>query len=130
MTDQAYRARDMNPLAQAQAEQEILRLNRLLSDITEQYAAAVTEAAEAEVDFDLAEARIQLELMGGPMTIPEKQAECRSRLADEYARVKRAKAVERQLGKRSGIMLGQLSALQSINANVRHAVTHSSGRGG
>jgi hypothetical protein len=128
--------RDLNPLAQAEAEREILRLNRLLSDITEAYAKAARERALAEIDYETARAerwpRVQTHHLGSgeKLLAAEREAQLLLLTKDEYSRLEVAKAEERQLNVRSKNILGQLSALQTINANIRHAVAHPFGRGG
>jgi hypothetical protein len=131
MTD---RYDDINPLAQIEAEREILRLNRLLSEITEAYAGAARERAQAEIAYETTRAAIwptiDTHLAGEKLLAAEREAMLLLQVADEYERVELAKAEEKQLSKRSTNILGQLNALQTISANIRHAVAYPSGRGG
>jgi len=127
--------RDINPMAQVEAEREILRLNRLLSEITEAYAAAARERARAVIDYELARARTWPSIgthttSGEKLLAAEREALLLLDVEAEYKRVELAQAEEKQLNVRSKNILGQLSALQTINANIRHAIANPFGRGG
>lgn len=122
---------DLDPLSQLQVEQDIQDLSRRLTFLTQHVGVAMRDAAQAEVDFKLAEARKWLELVGhGDLRVAEKEATVIEACADQYAAWKIAEAVAKA-DREAGLNLrSQLAALQTIAANQRAAIDYSHGRGG
>jgi hypothetical protein len=113
----------VDPMAQHQAEAEISRLSARLTSATNELVRVAREAAKAEVNFDRARARLWLELKDREGTIPEKEAEVLNKLGPLYEDHKVSKAELRIIVISCENLRAQLSALQSINANVRALVT-------
>lgn len=122
-------ARDLNPMSQAEIESEIRRLSRRLTGITEGLADAYTTKAEATVAYKLKHARKWLAMRGHEGTVPEKDAEALDHCAGEYDLMMLAEASCRTLEESGRNIRQQLSDLQTLAANVRSAVSHSTGEG-
>lgn len=120
--------RDLDPMALAEVEAEIRRLNRLLLEHTEAFGVAATEAGEAEADWEIAEARSYLDNRNQG-TIPEISARVKLACADQLRRKEITKRRERFLMEAGRNVRAQLDALRSINANSRHLASSASGYG-
>jgi hypothetical protein len=114
---------DIDPMAQADTEREILRFVRDLATVTEEIASAAVEAAKADARYDLAHARALLDQVGHEGTVPEKQARALVVCEDRYHETKYKEAVFKALQEKGRNLRAQLDALRSINANVRPLVT-------
>jgi len=121
---------DLDPMAQAEVEQEILRLSQALTTATEWHAQAATNHAQAEVDYKLAEARFWVGNVGLGGTVPEKSAKALLACGDEFSQYKLTEATWRAAQQKCRSLDKQLDALRSLNANVRSVVDYSRGRGG
>jgi hypothetical protein len=121
---------DLNPLAQAQVEREIMKLSGVLTQITEEVAHAATQAATTDVDYKLAYARKQIELRGETGTVALKDAMTLDACASQFEAMKIAEAVYKALQEKGRNVRSQLDALRSINANTRAAITYAHGEGG
>jgi hypothetical protein len=113
----------IDPLAQQQAEAEITRLSERLTDVTNDLIKTARRAAQAKVDYELKHAEVWLELRGFNGTVPEKEATALDRCSDLYQSMEIAKSDLRVLVISAENLRSQLSALQSISANVRALVT-------
>ena len=123
---------DLDPLSQLQVEDEIRRLSRTLTDITEDVAEAATNEARTEVAYKLAHARKLLDLVHRQFkgTVAEKEATCLTECAGEFEAMKIAEAIYKACRESGQNVRAQLGALQTIAANVRQSVAYSQGRGG
>lgn len=124
------RGHDPDPLAQVEVEREIMRLSRVLTEITEDVAEAATEQARTEVAFKVAHARAILAARDESGTVQVKEAMAHDACASEFEAMKMAEAVYKACQESGRNVRSQLDALRSINANVRAAVTWAHGEGG
>lgn len=120
---------DLNPMAQLEVEREIMRLSHQLTQVTEEVAAAATEAATTDVDYKLAYARKMLDLRGETGTVALKDALALDACASQFEAMKIAEAVYKALQEKGRNLRAQLDALRSINANVRSVVSNAHGHG-
>jgi hypothetical protein len=120
---------NLDPMAPAEVESEIRRLSRRLSELTEHMMKQAPVAAQAEVDFKLAHAREWLGLRGDDGTVPEKEATALDACASQFEGMKVAEAVWRAQREAAASIRAQLSALQTIAANVRSHITNAHGEG-
>lgn len=120
----------VNPLAQAEVEEQIMRLSHRLSQITQEVADAAVSQAKAEAAYKRLAARAWLDLRGHKGTVPEKEAEVMERCGQEYEDMKIAEAVSKASYESGRNVRTQLEALRSIAANIRAAVAYPTGRGG
>lgn len=117
---------DLNPMAQAEAESEILRLSRVLTKVTEDVADASTESARAEHAYKVAYARAIYQATG---TVVEKEASATIATEAELLRHKLADAVLKANQESGRNVRAQLDALRSVNSNIRASVAYPTGRG-
>lgn len=115
----------MDPMSQAQVEEDILRLNARLEQVTEDFAVAAREAASADVTYRLAYGKALLTLAGSKMSVPLKEAAALRNSETEFMAAKLADAELKALQETSRNLRSQLDSLRSINANVRAVATHS-----
>jgi hypothetical protein len=133
---------DLDPMAQVQVEEKILILSRQLTQVTEEVADALMEAAQADAAYDLAKAKALL--YGGPQTenaalrgetgrkgtVPEKQAAALIAVENLFIRAKTTEAVAKASLEAGRNLRANLDALRSLNTNIRDRVLHAAGRGG
>jgi len=116
---------DIDPMAQNQAEAEILRLSRQLTEITQDVAEAARNDAKAEVAYKIAYAKRRLHWMvNSEGTVGEKDARTMVEVENEYTEHKIAEAVFKACQESGRNVRAQLDALRSINANLRDVVRH------
>lgn len=115
----------LDPMSQARVEDEIRRLSRQLTAVTEEVAHAGTQAATTDVDYKLAYARKMLELRGETGTVAVKDAMALDACASQYEAMRIAEAVYKALQEKGRNLRSQLDALRTIAANVRSVVSHS-----
>jgi hypothetical protein len=120
---------DLNPLSQLEVEREIMRLSKTLTEITADVAHAATEQARTEVDYKLTHTKAWLMQRNEGGTVPEKEARALHQAAKQFEDMMMAQAVYRACQESGRNVRAQLDALRSVNANVRDAVYHSTGRG-
>lgn len=114
---------DLDPMAQAQAEREILRLVRDLTSITQDVAEGARNEAKTEVAYKLAYAKRRLyHAIHGEGTVPEKDAAALLDCAEEFEAMKMAEAVYKACQESGRNARASLDALRSINANIRPLV--------
>jgi hypothetical protein len=121
---------DVNPLAQAEVEEQIMRLSHRLSEITQEVAAAGVKAAVAETTYKRKQSHTWLELRGHKGTVPEKEAEVMDRCGAEFEAMKVAEAIAKSSYEAGRNVRTQLEALRTIASNIRAAVAYPTGRGG
>lgn len=118
---------DLDPHSQAAVESAISGLRRELSRITTELYAASSRAAEARYQWRVGQARAFLESTG---TVAEREARATLVAEDQLHEKELACAVEDSLKVAAANVRSQLAGLQSLAANTRAAVLHSSGTGG
>lgn len=106
----------MDVLSQAQVEQEIVRLSNLAEKATTALAKRARSAAEADADYKAAHAKAYLEADG---TVAEREAQAALATQVQYRDRKIAEALFMSAQEAGRSYRAQLSALQSINANLR-----------
>lgn len=111
---------DLDPLAQAQAEAEILRLNRELTSVTMDVADASERAARAEHAYKLAYAKAIFRATG---RVADKEAEATINTEAQLLEHKLADAILKANQEKGRNIRAQLDALRSVNANIRPIVT-------
>jgi hypothetical protein len=107
------------PLGPAAVEAEMRRLAEELEKRTSALAGLLETAASADVAFKLAYARAVLEAEG--RTVPEREAQATLAVETELRERKHAEAVADACREAVRSLRDQLSALQSLNRNVRYA---------
>jgi len=121
--------KELDPLAQAEIEREIVERSRTLTDITEDVAHSASEQARTEVAFKLANARKLIELRNESATVAIKDAIALDACAAEFEAMKMAEAVFRACQESGRNVRSQLDALRTLSANVRSVVSTSRGEG-
>ena len=121
---------DLDPLSQLQAEEQISRLSNELTNHVVVFQRAAEEAAKADVAYKRAYAEGMIERRGKGGTLPEKDAEITVAVIAYYEKRALTEAVFKAAKFKGEALVKQLEAVRSINANVRHAVDYSRGRGG
>lgn len=120
---------DLDPMAQAQIEQEIVSRSRTLTEITEDVAHSANEQARTEVAYKLAYARAMIALRSDSGTVAMKEALALDACASEFEAMKMAEAVFKACQESGRNVRAQLDALRTLNANVRSVVSSSRGEG-
>jgi hypothetical protein len=121
---------DLNPLSQLEVEAEIRRLSGRLEFLTQHMASAARQAAQADVDYKLKQARALIDKIGHGGTVGEKEAAVLAECAEEFERWKLEEAVLKADQEAGRNLRAQLDALRTIAANIRPQVAHPSGVGG
>src|SRR5262249_18119800 len=106
------------PVTPHAAETELRRLSHKLEDRTDALAGYLLTAADADVRYKLAHARALLRAEGE--TVAEREAVAILAVEDELRERKRSEAVADACREAVRSLRAQLSAVQSVNANVRH----------
>jgi hypothetical protein len=106
------------PVTPAQAEAELRRLARKLEAQCDALAGLLRAAAEADVQYRLAFAKALLAAKGS--TVAEREAAATLACADELRERKHSEAVSDACRESVRSLRDQLSAVQSVNANIRH----------
>lgn len=106
------------PLTPTQTEAELRRLAHKLEERTDALALLLMEAAEAEVAYRVAYAKALVQAEG---TVPVREALATITAEALLRERKRAEAVGDACREAVRSLRDQLSAVQSVNANVRHA---------
>lgn len=120
---------DLDPLAQAQIEAEIVSRSRTLTEITEDVAESAKQQAATEVAYKLAYARAMIGLRSESGTVALKEAMALDACASEFEQMKMAEAVFKACQESGRNVRAQLDALRTLNANVRSVVSTSRGEG-
>lgn len=120
---------DLDPLAQAQVEREIVQRSQTLTQITEDVAHSASEQARTEVAFKLAHAKAMLALRHETGTVAIKEAAALDACASEFEAMKMAEAVFKACQESGRNVRSQLDALRTLSANVRSVVSSSRGEG-
>jgi hypothetical protein len=120
---------DVDPNSQVEVEEEIRRLSAQLSRVTEEFKEAAMDEGSTEAEYKLAEAKARIALIGHEGTVDEKKAEALVKCEGQFRSWKTAEAVARAYTEAGRNIRGQLDALRSINANVRHSIDYAHGRG-
>jgi hypothetical protein len=106
------------PVTPAQAERELRRLAQKLEERTDALAGFLRDAAAADVSYRLAHARALLRAEGD--TVGEREAHALLAVENELRERKATEAVADAAKESVRSLRDQLSAVQSVNANVRH----------
>lgn len=117
-----YRKRTtpQNTIIQTDLEAELRRLSANLDERNEELAKLAVQAAEAEVAYKVERAKVILKATG---TVSEKDAAAQVATVDLYRQRLVAEALRDACIETCRNLRAQLSALQSINANVRAMVS-------
>lgn len=105
---------------QVDVEAEILRLSARLEEATDEYARLITLAAEAEVNHKKEWAKATLRATGG--TVAEREAEAVLATVDDLMQRKMSEALAGAQKELAHSLRTQLSALQTLAANIRAQV--------
>lgn len=105
---------------QVDVESEILRLSARLETATDEYARLITLAAEAEVNHKREWA--QATLKSGEGTVAQREAEAVLATVDALMQRKISEALARAQAELAHSLRAQLSALQTLAANIRAQV--------
>lgn len=105
---------------QMEVESEILRLSARLEAATDEYARLITLAAEAEVEHKKAHAKATLRSTEG--TVAQRDAEAVLSCVNEIVQRKMTEAVAGAQKELLHSLRAQLSALQTLAANIRAQV--------
>jgi hypothetical protein len=106
------------PVTPAAVEAELRRLAHKLEDRTDALAGLLKTAAEADVEHKLAYAKAILKAEGG--TVAEREAAATLAVEAELRDRKASEAVADACREAVRSLRDQLSAVQSVNANVRY----------
>jgi hypothetical protein len=107
----------MTPVTPVQTEAELRRLARKLEAKTDSLADLLVAAAKEDVNYRISHARALLAADG---TVQERDAIAVLAVADELTNRKITEAVADAARESVRSLRDQLSAVQSVNANVRH----------
>jgi hypothetical protein len=105
---------------QVDVEAEILRLSARLEEATDEYARLITLAAEAEVNFKRDHAKAVLRSTEG--TVAQREAEAILTTVDALMQRKISEALAGAQKELAASLRCQLSALQTLAANIRAQV--------
>lgn len=114
---------ELNPMAQHDVEAEIHRLSQALTDNTQAVAELATKAAQADVDYKLANARSWVANRGKGGTVAEREALIHLDVAEFYERKQLSEAVYKSAREKGTNLRAQLDALRTIASNIRAVVT-------
>jgi len=106
------------PVTPAMAEAELRRLARKLEERTDALAELLTTAAAADVAYKVAFAKALLQATGA--TVAEREAHATLATQTELTTRKVSEAIADACREAVRSLRDQLSAVQSVNANVRH----------
>jgi hypothetical protein len=113
------RQRSSAPVTPAAVEAELRRVARKLEARTDALAGLLTDAATADVTYKLAHAKALLRAEGD--TVAEREAAALLAVEAELRDRKHAEAVADACREAVRSLRDQLSAVQSVNANVRYS---------
>ena len=118
-TTQAHRRDRTRPLSQEEIEQELWRLSVFLEDTTNQLPDVATEAAQAESDWKRGWLQRYARSSGG---VKDRELTAQAECSDLYERFKLAEARHKAMVESLRTIRDQMSAIQTMAANVRHQV--------
>jgi hypothetical protein len=105
---------------QLEVESEILRLSARLENATDEYQRLITLEASAEVDYKKAKAQATLKSNEG--TVQQREAQALLAVADEFVQYRISEALASSQKELLHSLRAQLSALQTLAANIRAQV--------
>lgn len=109
----------IEPLNQAQIENQLDALGDRLADEVERYAVLTVERAQAEADYKRRYHRAILQTTSG--TVAQKEAHAHLRAADDFRNWKIAEAQEKATQQALIALRTRIETARTISANVRAA---------